>query len=90
MTDKNSKDSKNADENAHDEEKKVSTNIIVKETLIESGREENDDFDNNDDASNYFEHRNEEVNGVLNNEGDILNIAEEKKNNEDLEIREDP
>ncbi len=58
--------------------------------MIESGSEENDDFDNNDDASNYFEHRNEEVNGVLNNEGDILNIAEEKKNNEDLEISEDP
>ena len=90
MTDKNSKDNKNADENAHEEEKKISTNIIVKEALIESGSEENDDFDNKDDASNYFEHRNEEVNGVLNNEGDILNIAEEKKNNEDLEIREDP
>ena len=90
MKDKNSKESKNADENAHEEEKKISTNIIVKEALIESWSEENDDFDNKDDASNYFEHRNEEVKGVLNNEGDILNIAEEKKNNEDLEIREDP
>ena len=51
--------------------------------MIESGSEENDDFANNDDA-NYFEHRNEEVNEGLNNEGDILNIAEEKKINEDL------
>ena len=83
MTDKNSKDGKNADENVHDEEKKISKNIIIKEALIESGSEENDDFANNDDA-NYFEHRNEEVNEGLNNEGDILNIAEEKKINEDL------
>ena len=83
MTDKSSKDGKNADENVHDEEKKISKNIIIKEALIESGSEENDDFANNDDA-NYFEHRNEDVNEGLNNEGDILNIAEEKKINEDL------
>ena len=57
MTDKNYKDSKSADENVHDEEKKISSNIIVKEALIEPGSKENDDFANNDDTSNYFEHR---------------------------------